>query len=142
MESQDLRNAVDSLVSLLRKITRIVQLVPFVYLLFYMMYMLFGCMIGEETLFYIDNILYVHPTAFIGLLFASRLLKLCIWHKAACVLPMSSRVESYIDCNIFQFTQNEILIINLTIGIVALLFLIAAHRHFFYGRKRTNKSYA
>lgn len=55
---------------------------------------------------------------------------------------MSSKIETYIDCRIFQFTENEIILINTIIGVIALLFIIRSYRHFFYGRKRTSESYA
>lgn len=136
MASQDLRSAVSSIVSRLKKITRIVQLVPFVYLLFYCVYLLSESFLSERALCMIDEILYISPLTTIGFLFASRILGLCIWHKAACVIHISSKIETYIDCNIFQFTEYEIIVINTCIGILTLLFIVKAYRYFFNGRKR------
>ena len=133
MDRQDQDGAASSLVRLLRRVTRIVQLVPFVYLFFYSAYMLLGSFLSEEVLCLADSVLFVSPVTTGGLLVASRIFKLCRWHRAACLLPMSSQVEGYIDSFVFTFTQEEIIIVNLLIGLSAIIFLFVAIRHFVHG---------
>ena len=134
MEAPDPSGAVSSVIRILRKATRIVQLAPFAYLVFYVVYMLFGWFASEETLCLADSVMTLTPVATSSLLVASYLFKLCRWHRIACVLPFSSHVEGYIDSYVITFTQEEIIAINVTIGLVALTFLILAIRHFAYGR--------
>lgn len=112
------------------------QLAPFAYLVFYAAYLLTCAFASEELLCLADSIMTVSPVTTFGMLVASRLLKLCPWHKVACLLPTSSQVEGYIDCYVFTFTQEEIIFINAALGILALVFLIAAIRHFTDGRKK------
>ena len=107
------------------------QLAPFAYLLFYVSYMLFGYFASEEALCVADSLLTISPAATGMMLIGSRVFKLCRWHKAACLLPMSSQVEGYVDSFIITFTQEEIILINTTIGILCLAFIILAYRHFF-----------
>lgn len=134
MDRQDQDGAVSSLVRFLRRITRIVQLAPFAYLFFYAAYMLLGSFLSEETLCFADSILFVSPATTGGMLVASRIFKLCRWHRAACLLPMSSQVEGYIDSFVFTFSQEEIILINLLIGLSAVIYLFVAIRHFVHGR--------
>jgi len=114
-----------------------VQLAPFAYLLFYVAYLFAGAFVSEELLCMADSIMTVSPLTTIGMLAASRLLKLCQWHKIACLLPTSSQVEGYIDSFVITLTQEEIIFINLSIGIIALLFFFAAIVHFTDGFKES-----
>ena len=94
---------------------------------------------SEELLCLRDSMLAVSPAVNVGFLFFSRLLELCRWHKIACILPLGSQATGYIDCYLFQFTENEIVALNITAGVISLGFLLLANHHFFgHGRKRTH----
>lgn len=136
MEAPDQRSAVNAVVRILRKATRILQLAPFAYLVFFALYMLCCSFVSEEAVGLADSLLSVSPATTAGLLVGSRLFKLCRWHKIACLFPVTGQVETYIDSYIITFTQNEIILINVAIGILALAFFIMAVRHFWYGSKR------
>lgn len=79
-----------------------------------------------------DNLLDapLYTTAF--LLGFGRLLKLCSWFRASCFLPLTTRLERYIDSFVFQFTQGEIAVLNTVLGILFLLFIYVSFRHFFH----------
>lgn len=98
--------------------------------------MLFGWFASEETLCLADSLLTLSPVTTGGMLIASRLFKLCRWHKIACLLPTTSQIEGYIDCYLFTFTQEEVLAINITLGLVTLVFLILAIRHFLFNERK------
>lgn len=134
MEAPDPSGAVGSIVRILRKATRIVQLAPFAYLAFYAAYMLLGYFASEDALCVADSILTISPATTGMMLVGSRLFRLCRWNKAACLLPMTSQVEGYVDSFIITFTQEEVILLNTAIGIISLLFLILAIRHFAYGK--------
>lgn len=135
MDSPDRqRDAVSRVIEILRKVTRIVQIAPFVYLAFYSAYLIIGCFSSDALVSLADGVLFSSPLATTGMLFLSRLLKLCRWHKAACLIPSASQIEGIIDSYLFTFTQNEIILINTALGILSLAFIIRAHRHFFNGR--------
>ena len=130
MESRDRRNAVESIIRILRKTTRLVQLAPFVYLAFYATYLILCDLVPDSLLGASDLVLYVSPATSGGLLFLSRLLKLCKFHKIACLIPFSSQIEGLIDCYLFTFTEAEIVLINLFLGISSFLFLAFVHKTF------------
>lgn len=131
MDSQDRRGAVSRLVDILRKVTRVVQVAPFVYLALYSLYMIAGAFAPDDVVGIADGVMFNSPSITILFLVLSRLLRLCKWHKAACLIPSASQVEGVVDCYLFQFTQTEIVLINILIGVVSLLFLAKANKRFF-----------
>lgn len=133
MDSRDQRqDVVSNLVKVLRKTTRIVQIAPFAYLLFLAVYLLGEGIMPDWALRISDNLLDapLYTTAF--LLGFGRLLKLCSWFRASCFLPLTTRLERYIDSFVFQFTQGEIAVLNTVLGILFLLFIYVSFRHFFH----------
>ena len=136
MDSQDQRSAVKRLVDVLRGITRFVQFLPFAYLLLYAVLLLTEPFLTDGFMARVSALTYVPPSAVAVLLVLSKSLKLCAWHKTACVFPLSSRVTDFIDNYMLQFTQNEIILINAILGMLALCFIIETYRHFFHGRKK------
>ena len=136
MDNPDRRSAVEAIIGILRKVTRIVQLAPFAYLCFYAAYLLAGSFINDEMLCLSDSFMMLSPVTTVGMLVVSRLLKLCPWHKIACLLPTSSQIEGYIDSFVFTFTEQEIVIINAVIGIITIAFIVSAVMHFWDGFKK------
>ena len=131
MDNPDPRGAVSNLVSVLRRITRIVQLIPFAYLVLFATYMLLDMVTSDATMGWLDSLINITPSTTACLLFFSRLLKLCRWHKIACIIPVTSDIETFIDSNILQFTQCEVFAIDLVMLVLSVLFLLLAHKHFF-----------
>lgn len=131
MDSQDPRGALSNLVVVLRKATRIVQMFPFVYLLVYAAYIIVNICSFEPFVNWIDSVCLVSPITTGFLLVASRLFRLCKWHKAACLIPTSSNIESFVDSYILQFSQYELIAIYVVLLVAVLSFLIMAHKHFF-----------
>lgn len=131
MDSQDQNGVVSRLVVVLRKITRIVQVLPFAYLLVLAIYLLTECVLPDWMLRIADNILNIPCIAIVGMIGVGRILKLCVWHRAACLLPISTKVESYVDSFVITFTQNEVILFNTCLGILFLGFIAFAYRHFF-----------
>ena len=80
--------------------------------------------------------MFVSPAVSAGLLLLSGALGMCAWHKTACVLPYSSRLVSFVDTNLFTFTQTELVVINLAIGVAIMAFITLAFRHFFHGKDK------
>ena len=118
----------------MRRLTRIIQVVPFAYLIFYAVYLLLGSFVPDEAMCLADSVMLVSPVATGGMMAASKLLKLCRWHRIAVLIPTSSQIEGYIDSFVITFTQEEIFFINLSLGILAASFFILACRHFIHGR--------
>ena len=130
------RDAVSRVIGIMRRVTRLVQLAPFVYLAFYSVYLILGCFVPDDIVCLADGVMFSSPLATTAMLVLSRVLKLCRWHKAACIIPSASQIEGVVDSYLFTFTQREVVFINILIGIASLAFLIFANKHFFHdGRK-------
>lgn len=107
------------------------RIIPFAYLLVLSVYLLSQSLLPEWAQCLADAVLNVPIYIVIGMLGVGRLLKLCGWFRSACLLPMATKVEGYIDSFVVTFTQGEVVLINATLGVVILVFLIASYRHFF-----------
>ena len=135
MDSRDRRDGVSYLVSVLRKVTRFVQITPFAYLFFLAVYLLAETFLPGWSLGVLDNLLFVPAYTAVGMLLLGRVLKLCSWFRTACLLPFTTRAESYVDSFIFQFTECEITIVNTAIAVTFIVFIYLTIRHFFlHGR--------
>jgi len=135
MESPD-RRAVSRLVTVLRKTTRWVQLLPFAYLVVYALVLFTEPILPDNVYTLIDAVLNVPPIVVALFLVLSRLLKLCIWHKIACLIPMLSRIVNAIDSFVITLTQSEVIAINTTLGVMTMLFIIlATHKLLGHGFK-------
>jgi len=126
------QGAVSSLVKVLRKVTRIVQIAPFAYLLLSAICLLGECLMPDWMLRVAENLLSTPAYAVVGMLLVGRWLKLCSWFRTACLLPCTAKVEGYVDAFVYTFSQNEVVIINIALGILFLLFIYSAFRHFFH----------
>lgn len=138
MDNQDPKDVLGKLVIVLRKLTRLVKAIPFTYLIIYSIYLLLGLFCCETVISWLDSLIVISPATTVTLLSLSKVLKLCKWHKTACVFPLTTQAESFIDNNIIQFTQGEIVAINLIIAIVVVFFLAAVYKHFYNGRERAH----
>lgn len=110
---------------------------PFVYLLFLAFYMLTNAIIPEQISALLGKIFTVPVYLFACLLGLGRLLKLCQWYIAACLLPLIPKAISYIDSYLVTMWYEEVVLINALTGLGYLIFLFFAYRHFFgcHGRE-------
>lgn len=131
MDSLDQRAATHRLIAILRKTTRYVQWIPIVYLAVYSISAFSEQNMTEEFLCLRDSVAAVSPAVNVLFLCFSHLLNLCRWHKVACLIPLQSTVVDYIDNYLFQFTQDEMVMLNLLAGITSVVFIILANHHFF-----------
>ena len=131
MDNPDQRSAVSGIIKVMRRITRVVQLAPFVYLLLLALYLLTESVLPDWLLPVADNGLNMPMLGTIGLLGAGRILKLCQWFKAACLLPMATKVESIIDSFVVVLTEPELVAFNRTLAIIFMAYLALSYRHFF-----------
>lgn len=124
------RNELISLVCILRNTTRIVKIAPFVYSGLYILCMIAYLFASYEFCFVLDLCFTMSPVTVILLLFLSKYLKLCKWHKLECILPMIPIAPILVDR--YCFTLSTIAVYsNVTIIILlSILSLINAYHVF------------
>lgn len=131
MESQENKRIIAYIISKLRSITRMVQLSPFVYAFFYTALLGLYPLTSYDTAKVLDALFYISPTVIIINLIESKILKLCKWHKTACLLPLIPQIIIFIDAHIVRFTVTAVQLCFITFLVMLILFLISAYKVFF-----------
>lgn len=136
METPDqLRLNLKGLIEKLRSVTLAVQLMPFIYDSCYLIVLALYLSANEKTLGVLDTLFYVSPVMVIQFLILSRLLKLCKWHKMACILPLIPQVSVLAESFLVTFSEDAVRIHLATILLLTVLLLISTYNVFF-----TNKT--
>ena len=114
----------------LRAITLAVQIIPFVYVGVYIFSMSSYLIFQEAVLNVLDALFYTSPLIVAAFLIESKILKLCVWHKIACSLPLIPQIIVLIDSFIVELTETEAIIVILAPIVMSVLLLIAAYNVF------------
>lgn len=131
MENHEQRvDSIKYLVSKLRYITLAVQIMPFVYSFIYILCLVAYLFCSEPILVLLNTLSYVSPMVIIGFLIESKILKLCKWHKTACILPILPQILVFVDYYIIELTEIEAYIAIATPIALSILLLIAAYNVF------------
>lgn len=131
MMDNDRYGLVLEVVKKLKEITKAVQLLPFVYCVLYI-FAILVYLFGSDTASVVcDHLFYVSITVIIYNLILSRILKLCFWHKTACLIPLIPELvgladKIFIELSIYAEYVNLGMIITMTA-----LLLISAYKVFF-----------
>lgn len=91
------------LVEKLRYVTAAVQILPFIYSFIYILCMILYIFCSDTVAGICDSICYVSPISIIAFLILSKLLRMCIWHRTACVLPVVPQILSLVDRYVVEF---------------------------------------
>ena len=120
----------EGLVKKLRYVTLAVQMMPFLYTVPYLITLIITSQASEELTKLFDTLFYVSPVTVCAFLVLSRLLRLCKWHRTACILPLLPQVVSFIDYYIIELTEIAAQVNIILFGSMAILLLVAAYNVF------------
>ena len=120
----------EGLVKKLRYVTLAVQLMPFIYTVPYVVSIIASYFLSYDSARIFDTLFYVSPVTVGAFLVLSKLLRLCRWHKTACILPLLPQVVSFIDYYIIELTEVAAQVNIILFGSMALLLLVAAYNVF------------
>lgn len=130
------------LIDKLRSITLAVQIAPFAYTSFYIIILFVYPACSENVLSVLDTLFYVSPLVVGWFLVESRILRLCRWHKTACVLPLIPQIFVFVDYHIVRLTKTEFYVHYAMLVGMSILLLISAFNVFlkpkYNGRKETS----
>lgn len=93
----------ETVVDILRKVTHAVKVYPFVVAFIQMIAMMLYNVLPESMLYFLDLFGYSSVVQIIFLLFLSKKLHLCKWHRLECVLPLFGVAAVMIDWMIYEF---------------------------------------
>ena len=125
------RSDLEFLVKTLRRTTTAVQILPFVYSALYIILLATYQFVPEQFQATMDNLFYVSPVCMVAFLVLSKTLRLCKWHKTACIIPFIPQAVNFIDCHVLMLSENEAIVFNVTLITMVALLLVAAYKVFF-----------
>ena len=115
------------IVKILRNATKVVKLMPFIYTIVYILCMVGYLLFSDEVATLLDMMFYVSPISIIFSLSLSRILKMCIWHRMECALPLLPTLLVFTDEFIKQFTVLYAYINVILISFLCIASLINAY---------------
>lgn len=127
-----LRQQLSSIMDSQVRIVLAVQIAPFVYtLLFLVVFSLAFFSTNESMLTMIDYICFISPVVVVAHLVYSWMLRFCVWHRLACVLPILPQLVDLYDTYVSPFTVEQIIIVKATILVTICLYFLFAYGTFF-----------
>ena len=130
-EKQSRNDVVASALQILRRIRKAVQITPFVYVFCYLVILVLYNTADELVLDILDDLFYASPLVIFANLVFSKILKLCIWHKVACLLPLLPEIANLCDPIIFEWRIEPAIALNGITVVTSIIFFIAAYKVFF-----------
>lgn len=105
------------IVNILRKVTVTVKVFPFLYALIYIPAMFAYMVFSEDVCIMLDTLFYMSVLMVAFLICLSYCVKLCIWHRLQCCLPLFPQPIIFIDNYIFSFGETAA-VINVWLAII------------------------
>ena len=106
------------------------QVFPFIYSLLYIVALITYNYVSEEAQTMMDSLLYVSPICMAAFLVLSKILRMCRWHRAACVIPAIPMVASFVDSYVLSFSETFVYTFNYVVAGMCALLLISAYNVF------------
>ena len=107
------------------------QVFPFVYTAVYLFLYAAYSFSSGVWLDIIDYLFFVSPCVVLVHVVYSKMLMLCRWHRAACLLPLIPQAVDLFDTYVYHFEKGERAVVSLTIIVTVLLFSVAVYKVFF-----------
>lgn len=85
---------------------------------------------SEEVAGICDSLFYVSPVTIASFLILSRLLKMCVWHRVTCLMPLIPQALSLIDRYLIEFPLSAGTIVIYISALSFALLLLCAYKTF------------
>lgn len=115
------------LLRIVQRVTVTVKTFPFFYALGLMIFWLIAPTLTYEVLTTIDSLIFVSALMVLFLIRLSYCVKLCIWHRLQCALPLLPQILAQVDEHIYEFGLYTSIINYSTIAVVFILSLVNAY---------------
>ena len=114
----------------LRSITRAVQIMPFAYAAVYVVALSCYLFVSDKAMSFLDTLLYVSPVVTTGNLIQSKILRLCKWHKTACLVPTLPQLNILFDSYVHKLSSSAVMAHLLLVIVMIVILLISAYKVF------------
>lgn len=109
-----------------------IQTFPFVYAaLFLFLYGSYIFIDNETVRFFIDYAFFVSPIVVAAHYFYSRILRMCVWHRIACLLPIITQIVDLLDTFVAIVSRNGMAIMIVTIIVSIVIYGFTIYGTFF-----------
>ena len=78
----------------------------------------------------LDTIFYISPLFCAAHLIYSKMLRLCEWHRAACVVPIFPQVVNLVDYYLISLSEIQAMVFTLTAVAMTVTLIVAAYNVF------------
>ena len=125
---------------IVKSVTITVKTFPFFYALGLILFWLVAPIFNYETLSFIDSLIFLSAVLVLFLIRLSYCVKLCIWRRLQCALPLLPQVIAQIDEHFYEFGEYVSAVNYATTGIVFTLSLVNAYFVFIKPSARLQRS--
>lgn len=129
MEEKEYSHVFRSL-GILRNVTILVKVFPFVYTFAFLVSMICYRCCSEEVCTLLDMVFYYSPMSCFFLIVLSYLLKMCVWHRFQCILPILSLIGVIIDTFFTEVSMGVFIVDNAIVIFVPIASLFNGYRIF------------
>ena len=120
-------NMEEYLFRIVRKVTLTVKYFPFFYALGFLIFWLIAPTLSIDVITGIDGVIYISLIMVLFLIRLSYCVKLCVWHRLQCTLPLLPQIVDKIDTYIYEFGTYSVVANYAVFGVIGVLSLINAY---------------
>lgn len=91
------------LLKIIRRVTYFVKFFPFFYAVGLLLLWLIAPLLSTEAVIEIDSLIFISALMVLFLICLSFCVRLCIWHRLQCALPLLPQVSAHIDQQVYKF---------------------------------------
>ncbi len=117
-------------IKILRRVTGTVKLFPFCYTAVLLLFWLVAPALSEAVITEIDSAIYLSALMAAFLIRLSYCVRLCVWHRLQCVLPLFPQAVAKIDAYVCEFGVYMALINYVVTWCVFAISLVNAYKVF------------
>lgn len=125
---------------IVRSVTTTVKAFPFFYVLGLLLYWVIAPTLSINTVTEIDGAVYLSLIMALFLIRLSYCVKLCIWHRIQCTLPLLPQIIDKIDVYFYEFGTYLAVVNYALFGVIGTLSLINAYFVFIKPAVRPQRS--
>lgn len=114
--------------NVVRKVTKAIKIFPFVYVLILLLFLPSMSYMDIDTATILSGCIFESPLLIAFLILLSYSVKLCVWHRLQCLLPLVPQIADFIDTHIYEYGEA---LATLNFIILLLLFILSLVNAYF-----------
>lgn len=115
--------SIKSVFNILKRATITIKIAPFVLVFLYAFCIVSYMFTNESTQIWLDLLFYISPLTVVLLYILSIIMKMCIWHRIECILPLTQLLIVIID-TIYPLTEMAAFVNVFSCSVLLLLYVI------------------